>query len=329
MSVSRAVQAVPLPLDKIVVSHNPRKPLKKLQDMGIEPLSFVHEFALSPDAEKRAHFCTMIEENQPEIRDMAGTIADLPALDSDMPADADAPEFTVDVESKKMQIQPIIVRDFRSQVDGGGYEIRYGLAAGERRYIACAYIQAKTGKKQPVMAIVKKLTVQEAYWIGVEENLQREDMDEVEKGSIYNQWAVENGQADTPAPWTEVARHFKRPYHEVRGRAALSTLDPARLALYRAGRINLTDAINEALGESADRTKPSRKGTRLVPLSIKEIQALFDATPRSNVERLKALAEVMKMTLQEAQAQCDERSLAEDETEAREAVGERRHRRTA
>lgn len=308
MSATQQVVTKPLPLEKIVTSHNPRKPLKKLQDMGIEPMAFVHEYALSGDPEKMAHFVSMIKENQPEIWDMAATMADLPY--DGHPADVEEPGFTVEVETPKMQIQPIIVRYFNAKIGDGhrvSYETRYGIAAGERRFIACALIQAVLGKKHPVLAIIKKLTVQQAYWIGVEENLQREDMWEDEKGLIFCQWAKENGQGDVPAPWTEVAKHFNRPYHEVRGRAALANLNPARLALYHDGKINLTDAINEALGESADRTKPSRKGTREVPLSIKEMQILFDNTSRINTERLRAIAECMKKDLSVAIEESDQR----------------------
>ena len=319
------IQVVPLPLDKITTSHNPRRPLKKLQAAGIEPMAFVHEYALSPEQEKREHFSKMIEENQPEIVDMARTMTNL-LPDAALPEGVEEPEFTVEVETTKLQIQPIIVRYFNDVANR-----RYGIAAGERRFIALAYIQAKTGKKQNVLALVKKLTVQQAYWIGVEENLQREDMDEVEKGQIFNQWAVENGREDEPAPWTEVARHFGRPYHEVRGRAALAGLSPERLALYRAGEINLTDAINEGLGQSVTRTQPSRKGTRLVPLSFKEIRALFDATPRTNTERLKAFAEVMKVPLNQAIRESDERLELLDQADARQAQEEitgQRPRRT-
>jgi hypothetical protein len=316
-----------IPLDKITVSHNCRRPMPRLQDDGIEPMSFVHEFALSSEQEKRDHFCKMLEDFQKEIVDMARTMADLP--DEEIPEDVEAPEFTVEVEEMKVQIQPIIVRSFQS---GGSRETKYGIAAGERRFIACAYIQAKLGKKQTVSAIVKSLTVDEAYEIGVQENLQREGIDEVEKGEIYHHWAVEHGQNDTPAPHTEVARHFKRPYHEIRGRINLATqLAPERLALYRQGKINLSDAINEANGQSADRTKPSRKGTRLVPLSIKQICALFDETPRTNVERLKAFAEVMKITYTKALKESDERAEEEQLSEARETEQEetgRRSRRT-
>jgi len=286
MTAKREQRVKPIPLDQVTVSHNPRRPLRKLQDMGCEPLALVHTLALSEDATKRAEFVALIQAHQPEIVKLAETYA-------------------------TMQIQPVMLRDFRVEVNGA-YLTRYGIVCGERRYIAWAYLQAVTGQKQTVWAIVKKLTVQEAYWLGVEENLQREDMTEVEKGQIFARYAEEHKME-----LTKVAEHFHVPYYLVRGRVALATKLPAeRLRLYEEGKLNLTDAIREALGEQ-DATRSHGRKSRQVLLTVREIRAAFDSTPRSNVERLNALAEVMRLTVVQAVHESDERMKRAEEADAR------------
>jgi hypothetical protein len=269
-------------LDKITVSHNPRKPLRKLQQMGYETMRLVHEYALSAEKVKQDEFVQLIQQYQPEIVKMAETF-------------------------EQMQIQPILLRDFRTQV-AGEYVTRYGIACGERRYIAWAYLQALTGTPQYVSAIVKKLTVEEAYWLGVEENLQREDMTEIEKGQIFAKYAAEHpGQDGQPMELTKVAEHFHVPYSLARGRVALATKLPSdRLSLYEQGKLNLTDAIKEALGEQ-DASRSHARKKRQSLMTVKQIRDAFDFTPRNSIERLAALAEVMRMSLDDAIMESDER----------------------
>jgi hypothetical protein len=294
-------------LHLITVSHNPRRPLRKLQDMGFEPMAFCHQFGLSDDPDKRAHFVQTIREHHPEIELLAQSLAD------------------------RTQIQSVVLRDFRSQVNGI-WVTRYGIACGERRFIACVFRQALTGVPCPIRAIVRKMTVKEAFWLGVEENLQREEMTEVEKGLIFAKYAEEHTlvQGDSgpiivirsdssqePLPMTEVAKHFHVEYHIARGRAALATQLPTeRLLLYQQGKLNLTDAIREALGEPAHKSKTPKEGRRN-PLTMKQIEVLFDATPRGDFVRLETLAEVMKMDLNQALAESDERIQAAEERDAR------------
>lgn len=304
----------PIELEKITTSHNPRRPLRKIQEMGLDPMVFCHEFGLSDDLEKRQHFIATIREHHPEIERLAQSI------------------------NAKSQLQPVIVRDFRTSVDGGYIE-KYGIACGERRYIACVFQQALLGKPCPVIARVKSMTVDEAYWMGVDENLHREDMTEVEKGLIFAKYAEEHtleseeveGEQVTkivprtdpdtqePLPMTEVAKEFNVEYHMARGRAALATkLPPERMALYESGKLNLTDAIREALGEPSHRSKPPRE-TRRTPLTMKQLEALFDATPNTPEMKLRreTLAEVMKLDMTTALAESEARQCMQEEQEAR------------
>ncbi len=305
--------AKPIALHLVTTSHNPRKPLRKLQELGIDPMVFCHEFGLSDDPDKRAHFVATIREHHPEIEDKW--------------------------ESYKVhgQIQPIVLRSFRSEIRGtdGEYEERYGVACGERRYITCVFGQALTEETVPVLAICRKMTVQQAYWTGVTENLLREDMTELEKGQIFHQYSQQytvltdaggekqvverTDDTQEPLPLTEVAKHFHVQYNIVRGRTALATTLPAdRLSLYQEGKLGLTDAIKEALGEPSHKSKPPKDG-RSNPLTMRQIQTLFDATDRSKTERLETLAEVMKLDLPTAIAESDARLQAMEEQEARAA----------
>ncbi len=312
--------AKPIQLHLITASHNPRKPLKKLQSLGFDPLAFCHEYGLSDDEDKRKHFVETIRENHPEIEFMAGSLDD------------------------RGQIQAITVRAFRTKI-GDEQHTHYGIACGERRYISCVFQQALSGEPFPVRAVVKEMTVQQAYWMGVEENLIREDMTELEKGEIFHKYAeeytlgeveedgkqrhVKREEGQPPLPMTEVAAHFHVPYHYARGRAALVNLKPERLAAYEDGKLNLTDAIRESLGEQQEATsRPSRRGTRQNPLTMSKIRALFDATPRTRLERLQAFAEVMQMSLENAVMESDVR-LSEVETKEARSTEREERRRTA
>lgn len=269
-----------IPLSLVTVSHNPRKPLRTLQEMGFDTMVFCHEFGLSNDPERREHFVSSIREYEPAIALMAESIKD------------------------NDQIQPIVVRDFRTQV-GNGYITHYGIACGERRYISCVFNQALTNEPTPVLANIRSMTVKEAYWLGCEENLIREPMTEIEKGQIFHQYAEENGkkvrkrgvETITPLPMTEVAKHFHVEYSYARGRAALATnLSEERIKLYQEGKLNLSDAIKEALGEPSHESKPPREKRR-TPLTMKKLEKLFDETDKNDQVRLSTLAEVMQIDL--------------------------------
>src|SRR5437016_5654578 len=111
---------VPYDLRKIVTSHNPRKPIRKLQRQGYVPLELVHGLALSDDPAKNAEYVTLMAQ-EPEIVTLARSI------------------------HKIGQCQPVVLRTYRAKIgqDAEGnklYEQRGGIGAGERRVLACAYL---------------------------------------------------------------------------------------------------------------------------------------------------------------------------------------------
>lgn len=295
--------SIRIPLSDITVTHNPRHPCPNLEEQGFSMIDLVHEYALSDDPDNRAYFCKLIEENEPEMVEQAESMQ----------------EFG--------QIQSIVVRSFRAANPQSTPEkklpciVRYGIACGERRYIASAYLQAKTGTPCAVKATVKRLSVQEAYDVGVQENLQRKQMKEWEVGAVMEEWAKRNGKSNRKAPVRAVAEHFKTTEPYARGRMALSKLAPERLELLKKGKLTLTNAIKEALGEPGH-VSPERTGKRHNACTLKQMEDLFDETPRNQEDRLRAIADCMKRSYEEALAQSDARLDKAEQVEAAAALRE-------
>jgi hypothetical protein len=277
----------PVPLRHVIVSHNPRWALQNLQSQGFDPMTLMQEYLLSRDADRRAHGCTLLEENEKEVI----------ALADDLRTD---------------QIVPVILRVHgMREIDGHRFP-RFGCVDGESRLLGKAYNYAKHGDDAKVASIIKEMTEDEAYWYSVRANVLRRQYSDFVIGEILKKKADQDG-----LPLTEVARQLGLPYGYVRGRAALA--DPERLPperreelerLDREGRLNITPAIQEALGENpapSRRTPAERREGRRKTLTLKEVQELFDRTPRENRERLKAFAEVMMLRLDAAIEESDAR----------------------
>lgn len=236
--MSTAIQSILLA--SITISHNPRRPCGLLQDNlakeGYENytmLQLIHELALSDDSVKQAEYCRLIETY-----------------------DGDGQEKSIVSLAKsraEMEIQPILLRDFRSQL-AGVYVTRYGIVAGERRCIAAAYNHAKLGLKPQIGATVRKLTVAQAFHKAVEENAQRREMNDIEFGRIFHNYRLEINPA-TQTFWTlsEIAVELKMDYQFVRGREALTYLSEAEQSQIDSGKnTNITKAIQKGLGALAD-----------------------------------------------------------------------------
>jgi len=293
-------QIVTVSLRSITTSHNPRRPCAKLQDAlaaeGYENysmLDLVHELALSDDPDKRAEFCRLIETyDGAEISDGLVSLAKSRA---------------------ENEIQPILLRDFRSKNKNDEYETRYGVVAGERRCLAAAYNYAKHGIEPSLGAQIRKLTVAEAYDLAVEENAQRRPMSDMEYGRIFAGYRSETNPK-TGKKWSlkEIALKLNLDYQFVRGREALTFLSDSEQQKLDSGKtcgIGLTKAIVKGLalkrGRASDAdvsSKPHRQRT----LNLAETQALFDKSYESsaNASYLQALADVMQVSLDEAIDSC-------------------------
>ncbi len=227
---------VPFLLERIVTSHNPRKPIRHLQRQGHVPLELVHKLALADDPAKNADYVALMAQ-EPEIVTLARSI------------------------HKIGQCQPIVLRTYRARVgqDAEGnkvYEQRGGVGAGERRVLACAYIEAErriqTSKGETpnrhkpwtVDAIcLDHITVEEAGEIGWDENDQRQQMTDLDYGERFDALLRQDNPL-TQKPYTiqEVADKYGKNYHWVRGRAALPYLPVEHQQQVEDGTCNITEA---------------------------------------------------------------------------------------
>jgi len=292
---------IPVPLTSITISHNPRTSrrgiLEKFQEQG----------AANNSSESRAEFVKYIEEIHPDIVELHGSI------------------------KTHGLIQSPVLRSFRAKVPNTDQYIeRYGVAVGEGRILAYAYEEALTGTSQTVRSRVEKLTVDEAFERGIAENIDRHDMNPVDLAEAIHEMLTVRKNPVTGKPYTlkELSERFKKSYWWVRDREAIFYLTDNQksqcLAYWKAGRRNVTrfctlgkEQKAKVTGEpldttdSVDYTLPSENSESQTEGSVeknefqveperrrrvrtlKEVVALFDATPLENVERLKALAEVM------------------------------------
>jgi len=352
---------IPWTLDKIITSHNPRRPIRKLQRQGHVPLELVHNLALSDDTAKNSEYIALIAQ-EPAIESLARSIRTIG------------------------QCQPIILRTFRSCVsksaEGKEYEQRGGIAAGERRILAVALLEAERrvaigkgetpnrDKPWTVDAIGWDMTVEEAGQIGWDENDQREQMTDLDYGERFDAKLREYNPV-TQKPYTiqEVADIFGKNYHWVRGRAALPYLPIEHQQQVEDGTCNITEACTLALRhkakalateqEQADQVREDKGAAPAVPdqgvgdqppaqpqpakdtggeplpgrrarratLALADVQALFDATPEANTERRQAFAEVMGLTLEQASKDSIARKEVKESRDAKAA--ERRARKGA
>ena len=305
--------AVRVPLNKITVSHNPRVSIRGMLDL-------MHQKAFSEDPAVRQEYVDHIQEKRPDIYDLANDFRSMTTANR-----------------IKGQLQPITLRSFRVKADDG-YAEHYGISQGERRTLAWGVIAAETGEPQSVLAIIKKLTVDEAFDLGFTENLLREDMNELEIGEALHEYLTIRINKATGKPYTisELAEKFGKRnrsqeanYHWVRGRSALHFLPDDEKkkvakqfenAMHGGRRVNITNLCARALkykmaassGEEAEpmpdiSTEVSRKPGRIRTKPVKDVYSFIDDTPIDNHERLRAFADVLGLTLDQVIAGRSER----------------------
>jgi len=296
----------PIPLSAIFTSHNPRKPCANLQAAladegyaGKTLIQLVHTLALG-DTEQKAEFVRLVEKYENVDSNEESCLVSLAA------------------SRAKREIQAILLRDFRSKVPTG-YETRYGIVAGERRFLAAAYNHAKHGLPAVIGAQVRKLTVVEAYDLAVAENLERRQMNDMDYARVFHGYRQETNPA-TAKNWTlkEIAAAKGLDYQFVRSREALIYLpetDQRRIESGRVGKVGITAASKKGLALKrgrADDSDVGKKSERQRCLGYKQVESLFDAarTASSGDEQshyLKAFAAVLQLDLADALKQSDRR----------------------
>jgi ParB-like chromosome segregation protein Spo0J len=291
------MQVQPISLSDITTSHNPRNPAQNISDAFAEHgiaedytfVDFVQDYALSDDPERRAAYCTMIEEYE------------------------SYPQGLLDLANSRRKngaLQQINVRVFRTR-QGEEMVKRYGIISGERRYMAAAYNYAKHGDKPEIACQVQELTVKEGFDLAIEENLQRKNPTDLEYAKMFDAFKQEiNPATDKKFTLREIAEKLTLDYQFVRGRHGLIFLTDAEKRLLMAGKYGLTNAIAKGLANKAGRSSKDieeKKANRRRVLTLKETEALFDDKRHGDENYLTALADVMRITLNRAMKESDSR----------------------
>jgi len=297
-------------LGDITTSHNPRRPCPDLQDHlaanmgGMTLLEFCYEYALGDDTAK-ATFCELVEQ----FESYEKGIVELAA------------------SRRVREIEPILLRNFRVKArgtDDGEYITRQGVICGERRVIAACYNHAKYGDPANIGAVSIKCIVEEAEDYAFAENDQRKEMTETEVGHFFRRkherrkQRAEAGETltkDDKKPYTlkDLAADLGYDYQYVRTREALTYLTVEEQRQVDRKETNLTDAWHKGLriknrkglgeddGEEQKKAVKRRKKNRRRVMTLKEVETLFDTTPKSAYERRRTLAEVMGISLELAE----------------------------
>lgn len=296
--MNKAIQEVKrIQLADIVSTYNPRSPARGLQaglaDEGYEdcrPIDLVRQLALSDNPADRVEFCRLLEKYEGG----SNGIVELAA-------------------SRRVQeLQPINLRSFRSHVKGTAdpkvYVQRYGVISGERRLIAAAYNYAKHGDQYDTIGslVDDRITREAAYDLAVQENLCRSDMTDIELGEVFREYRREGETL------RDIAKRLNQDYQFVRGREALSYLPEKDKRAVEEGRLGVTRAIQKGLKIRQGKTnedavvEPKKTDRRRVA-TLKQVEAEFDATPRSHTNYLAALAWVMGIDITKAIKESDKR----------------------
>ena len=241
---------VPYSLDKIATSHNPRKPIRRLHPPGLRPAGVGPQpgSGRRPGQERRVRHA-----HGPG----AGDRYPGPVHPEDRPVPAHRPSH--------LPCQGRPGRRGQQGLRAGG-----GVGAGERRVLACAYLEAERriqtskgetpnrDKPWTVDAIcLDHITVEEAGEIGWDENDQLRQMTDLDYGERFDALLrQDNPLTEKPYTIQEVADKYGKNYHWVRGRAALPYLPVEMQQQVEDGTCNITEACNLAL---AARPRPSRK----------------------------------------------------------------------
>lgn len=227
---------------------------------------------------------------------------------------------------KHSQLNPVIMRREKDE---------FILLAGARRCAAICYNHAKSrvdvadgvegAELYPatVIAVDREVGKDEGFEISVQENLHTKRLTPLQEAHIYHTY---RGMVnpDTQKKWTlsEIAEHLYPGQHKrgtVRSREALlhprkepvkdkkgritkpgTGLTDEDRAMLERGEKTVTWAQRRALGERHYSETGTVQSTRAKAVPLSKMQELFDKSPEKNVERRKAIAECMGLTLPQA-----------------------------
>jgi ParB/RepB/Spo0J family partition protein len=293
ISMSVKQEKAMISLSRITATNNPRCPCRKLvqalKEEGYEdwkPLQLVHDMALSGNEKDRKEFCRLVEKYETDPQDLIELAA----------------------SRRKHAIQPIVVRS--TQTKG---ETTYALVAGERRYLAAAYNYAKWGEKPEIGAEIITASSDDAYDIAVQENLNRKDATEIEKGEIFRAYRLKvNPTTNKKFTLREIAGRLSIDYQYVRSRESLTYLSDADKRAVEEGRLGLTRAAEKGTRirqRKTDQNEPvaPKKHTRNRMFTLKQAHDWFDAHRNESEDYMRALSDAMRTPLKQALRDSDKR----------------------
>lgn len=192
----------------------------------------------------------------------AGSVIDIPVErirpSSLQPRGSVAPEPLAELEASIREhgiLHPVLVRP-----SGGGYE----LIAGERRWRAAAGAGLPT-----VPAIVRRMDDRGALEAALVENLQREDLNPIERARAYRRLVDDFGLSQDA-----VARRVGRSQPSIANALRLLRLPPEVQTSVEAGRISEGHARALLAIEDRDRLLAAWKQVETKGLSVREAEAL-------------------------------------------------------
>lgn len=348
-----------IPLALFVATENPRQEPANLYREGLvlvdpkNPKTSIVHMALSDDIEDVKRLVEMVEKHE---NDVPEDESDEASLKPDAEGER-RPQSIVSLARslRETQLQPVNVRAGKAG---------YTLVFGQRRLAAKAYLHAKSrldvhnkvkGAKivpPTIMGSEVDVTKEQAFDMAVAENRDRKDFTPLQWAAIIHEY-TKRKNPDSKKPFTlkEVASKLfgnkQGAYALTRSRHALllprtepkyddegnmvkpgkGLTDEDRARLDR-GEMGLTFAVRKALGENHTKGSKNKDGTKTTgrdrPLPLKDMQALFDETAENNIERRKAIAECMGLTLDKAEKQSEERIQAAEKADMRKSQKEKK-----
>ena len=298
-----------IPLNKIIVSHNPRCPasglVENLEGEGfpnITPLQLVHRLALSESADDRAVFVRLMEKYE---------------WKKDGEVDPESIVALAESRYKDGALQPIVVRRFTNFENNQHIE-KYGLVVGERRTLSQAYLHCKYDVKPEIVGTIVRMSVSDAIHLAWAENRHRKPPTLVETAEYFHAaWESRKGLVNpkTGRKWTikQVAEAENEEYQEFRRCEALAVyLTDAEKAKLNSGRIGKIAAQNIASKRkkgNKEESIPSKKTERRRVKTLKQVEDEFDAAYRKHTGYISALAWVMGIDVEVAIKESDKRIL--------------------
>ena len=323
-----------LPLSAFVRMDTPRHEPTNLYDLGYV-LCGTHPTWQPPEVkegekpEERKSLRDMALGGMDEAREFVALIEKYESIDRSK--HPDAPQSITELAADILKYDQLLPAVAKKDKNG------WLLTDGGRRATAILYLHAKgrvnkadklEGHKsfEPNINVIESNT-KDDFDIALILNLSRKQFTPLQEGRIYHEMlSMKNPETKKDYTLKEVAarvgvkygtvrhrealwRPFKAAQKDGRGqvvkkRTGLTDDERQRVAM---GELGATEAARRSLAEEHGSPREVKRSKRRTPLTLTEIEKLFDETPERNTERRKALAECMGITVAQADKESDAR----------------------